>query len=297
MSLIIYGTLVGLVYGLWAVSFAIIFRSVRIFHVLHAASFTVAAYGCWIVAKATGGIWYGIAFGLITAVLVGLASEILLYRPLMRMRVRPGLLFVVSLGAYIVVENLIQLVWRADSRTIDLPPSLTTSFKLGATGVSAIELIESLAMLMLWLLTLFLLRFTMLGKAIRAISIAPEMAELAGVDVKLIRRLAFAFGSLLIGISGILFLMRVGIEPTSGIPVWIIAVVASLIGRSHPVWSYVAGLGIGLCEAIILLWLPAAWQSAIPVLVLMAYLIFVAVSRGIEAVMARSRAQRQLQDA
>jgi branched-chain amino acid transport system permease protein len=144
---------------------------------------------------------------------------------------------------------------------------------------------------------LSLLHITMLGKAIRAISIAPDMAELAGVDVARVRRAAFVFASLLIGASGMLFLMRLGIEPTSGIPVWIIAVVASLIGRSDPVWSYVAGLGLGLCEAMILLWLPAAWQSAIPVLILLAYLVTMAANRGFETAKARSRAQRQLRNA
>lgn len=294
MSLLVYGTLIGLVYGLWSVSFSIIYRSVRIFHVLHAAVFTASAYACWLVATSSGQLLLGIVAGLAAAIVLGAASELILYRPLIRLHVRSGILFLASLAGYVVVENVLQLLWRADTRTIELPLFFDTRLRLGSAGVSVLEVSEALVALCLWLLTLALLRFSLWGKAIRAISIAPEMAELAGINVGKIRLIAFMYGSFLVGTAGILFLAKLGVEPTSGMPVWIIAVVASLISRAHPLWSYVTGLGIGLCEAVILLWLPGTWQPIVPVAILLAYLTVLAANRVVVATLARNRAQRAL---
>lgn len=294
MSLLLYGLGIGLVHGLWAVSFSLIYRSVRVFHVLHAAAFTGAAYTCWRLSNATGSIVVGAVAGVAVAVALGVASELLLYRPLERWKVRHALLFIVSLGAYIVVENVLQLVWRADTRTIDLPKWFSGRQQFAGGAFSNLEILESLVSLALWLATLAFLHFSMLGKAIRAISVAPDMAELAGIRVGRIRLIVFAYGSLLIGIAGLLFLAKSGVEPTSGMPVWIVAVVASLISRSHPVWSYVTGFGIGLCEALVLIWLPATWQPAIPVVILLAYLSGVAIHRSMLASIARNRARRAL---
>lgn len=297
MSLLIYGTLIGMVYGSWAVSFSIIYRPVRIFHVMHAAVFTAAAYACWYIATITGSLVAGIATGLIAAVALGVLSELLIYRPLIRLNVRHGLLFVTSLAAYIIIENLIQLVWQADTRITEGPLALEARFRLGGVGIGAIEIVEAVVALGLWLLTLALLRFSLFGKAIRAVSTAPDMAELAGIHVDTIRLVAFCYGSLLIGISGILFLLKSGIEPASGLPVWIVAVVASLMSRADPFWSYVAGFVIGLCESVMLIWLPATWQPTIPVLVLLGYLLFLAGKHQAETMVARNHAKRAIKDA
>lgn len=297
MGLVIYGSLVGAVYGLWAVSFSIIYRSSRVFHVLHAAVFTVAAYGCWVTLGVTGSLPLGIVVGISAAIVLGLLSERAIYQPLTKSNMRPGLLFVASLAAYVAIENIIQLIWRADTRSIELPLFLEARIRFAGVGVSVLELSESVIAILLWILTLILFRFSLLGKAIRAVSTAPDMAELAGIRVERIRAVAFVYGSLLIGIAGILFLAKVGIEPASGMPVWIVAVIASLIGGSHPVWSYVAGFGIALCESVMLLWLPATWQPTIPVAVLIGYLLFLSVKRYLASAVARRHAREAIQRA
>lgn len=272
MQFALYGLLIGLVYGLWALSFSLIYRTVRIFHVLHAAAFTVAAYGCWAVQHYTGAPFVVAAgSGLFLAAAIGVGAEILLYRPLLRLGAPAVLLFVSSLGAYIVVENVIQLIWQADVRSIPVADVFYAYLDLGGVGVSSIELLEGAVALALWLLTVALLRYTMIGKAIRAIAAAPEMAELAGIDRRGIRLFVFAYGSVLMGVSGLLFLAKLGIEPAAGLPVWVVAVVASLIAGAHPVYAFLSAIGIGFVETLGLIWIPARWQAAIPVFILLAY--------------------------
>ncbi|MDB5592652.1 branched-chain amino acid ABC transporter permease [Enterovirga sp.] len=274
MSLLLYGLISGCVYGLWAASFSLIYRATRIFHVVHAAVFTTAAYGYWVASPLIGQV-AAAAFALVLSVVLGVGAELLLYRPLARRGASAVLLFVVSLGAYIVVENTIQLIWGAAPRSVPVPfdSVLQTYVTVLGAGVSALELAEAGVALALWGGLVAFLRWTSLGAAIRAVTIAPELAELSGIKVGQIRVATFAGGSLLIGIAGLMMLMKTGIEPSSGLPVWVVAIVATLIGRASVVGSFVASIGMGLTESAMLIWFPAAWQPAMPVLILLGFLV------------------------
>ena len=295
MSYVVYGILVGCVYGLWSISFSIIYRATHIFHLVHAAVFTSAAYAYWRLHESLELL--ALPCALLIGVATGVGSEIALYRPLRKLGAPTILMFVVSLGGYIVIENLIQLIWRADPQMVTPPQVLESYISIFGVGSSMLELFEAGVAVGLWLLTVALLRFTLTGKAVRAIAVAPDMAELAGIEVDRIRAIVFAFGSLLISIAAILMVMKTGIEPTSGLHVWVIAVIATLIGRGDVTASFLAGLGMGLAESIILIWLPAAWQPSVPVLILAAYLVTMAITKWISAFHVRRAAQRKLSDA
>lgn len=274
MSFVAYGLITGCVYGLWATSFSLIYRATRIFHVAHAAVFTAAAYVYWMLVGEIGApaaLVCALAFG----VALGVASEVLLYRPLLKGGASPVLLFVVSLGVYTVVENAIQLIWGAGAQSVPVPFAnyLQSLFSVFGAGISAFELVEASLAALLWLALLAFLRWTLAGMAIRAITIAPDMAELAGIDVGRVRVITFAVGSLLISIAGVTMLIKTGIEPSSGLPVWVVGIVAALISRASVFGSFIAGLGLGLSESVILIWLHASWQPTVPVMMLIGYLI------------------------
>jgi branched-chain amino acid transport system permease protein len=295
MSLVVYGAIVGCLYGLWSTSFSLIYRATRIFHVVHAAVFTLSGYIYWLVGGSAGPI-AGLACSLVAGVALGAGSELCLYRPLLRRGATPVLLFVVSLGAYLAIENMILLIWGAESRIISPPLeefSKTFVQVIGA-GLSLFELAEAVLAVLLWAGILALLQWTLTGKAMRAIATAPEMAELAGIDVARIRLVIMAVGSLLIALSGIATTMRSGIEPSSGLPVWIIAVICTLISRADPVQSFLAGLLLGLSEATILLWIPTTWQPGVPVFILLLYLIGSSIRRLVSIGVARRNALRSI---
>ena len=273
MSLIIYGLLNGCLYGLWSVSFSLIYRPTRVFHVVHAAVFTIAAYAMWVAAPRVG-LLFAFIFALAFGSAVGVASEYVFYRPLRKWGTSPVLLFVASLAVYIVFENIIQLVWGAEPRTLTIPAleQLDRLVTIFGAGVSLLEIAEDGLALLLWLGSLALLRWTLIGKAIRAIAVSPDMADLAGINVQMIRLITFAIGSFLISVAGLMALVKVGIEPAAGLPVWVIAVIATLVSGAGPVGSFVVGLAIGLTESFMLLWLSSKWQPIVPILILLVYL-------------------------
>jgi branched-chain amino acid transport system permease protein len=298
MSLVIYGLISGCVYGMWAASFSLIYRATRIFHVLHAAAFTGGGYCYWLALPRVGA-GFAAACAVSLAVVVGVTSERFLYQPLLRRGASAVLLFVASLGAYIVIENIIQLIWGAAPRSVPVPWNsvLQTYISVPGGGFSALELAEAIIALALWLGLVAFLGLTSLGAAIRAVTTAPELAELAGIEVVRIRAITFAAGSLLIGVAGVMTVIKTGIEPGSGLPAWVIAIVATLIGQASIVRSFVASLAIGLAESAMLALAPAVWQAAVPVIILLLYLLVDAVQRRARSFAGRRAAQRNLANA
>lgn len=295
MSLMIYGTVVGCLYGFWAASFSLIYLATRTFHVVHASVFVLSGYVYWLTEPAAGALPATIA-SLGVGTLLGVLTEQFLYWPLLKRGATPVLLFVASLGAYIVIENFILLIWGGDSRIVSPPFETVTKglVRIGGAGLSIFELAEAAIGIVLWVGALTMLRFTLIGKAMRAIAASPELAELAGINVAAIRVTVMAFGSLLIAVAGVTTTMRAGIEPSSGLSVWIVAVICTLIGRSDPLQAFFVGLCLGIAEASLLLWIPATWQPGVPVIILLLYLIGSSTRHITLVVLARRNAMRSM---
>lgn len=298
MSLIVYGAVVGCLYGLWATSFSLIYRATKIFHVIHASVFVLSGYVYWIVSAYAGSL-VALLIALIVGVLLGVGAEIILYRSLLKRGATPVLLFVVSLGGYIVIENIILLIWGAGARIAITPWENTAKIfvQVGGAGLSVFEITEAAIAVALWLGVLAMLRWTLIGKAMRAIANSPEMSELAGVDVDNIRIAVIAIGSLLISFAGITTTIRAGIEPSSGLSIWIVAVICTLISRAEPFQSFFSGIFLGISEAALLFWIPATWQPGIPVLILLLYLVASSARSLILVGLAKRNAKRNMVNA
>jgi len=298
MSLIVYGAVVGCLYGLWATSFSLIYRATKIFHVIHASVFVLSGYVYWIVSAYAGSL-VALLIALIVGVLLGVGAELILYRSMLKRGATPVLLFVVSLGGYIVIENIILLIWGAGARIAITPWENTAKIfvQVGGAGLSVFEITEAAIAVALWLGVLAMLRWTLIGKAMRAIANSPEMSELAGVDVDNIRIAVIAIGSLLISFAGIMTTIRAGIEPSSGLSIWIVAVICTLISRAEPFQSFFAGIFLGISEAALLFWIPATWQPGIPVLILLLYLVGSSARSLILVGLAKRNAKRNMVNA
>ena len=298
MSLLVYGIVVGCLYGFWAAGFSLIYLSTRTFHVVHASVFVLAGYTYWLVEPAYGALIATI-LSVSAGIILGILAELLIYRPLLRRGATPVLLFVASLGAYIVIENLILLVWGGDTRIVSPPFEAIAKglVRIGGAGLSVFEIAEAAIGIGLWIGALGMLRFTLVGKAMRAIAASRDLAELAGINVTTIRVTVIGVGSMFIAVAGITTTMRAGIEPSSGLSVWIVAVICTLIGQSDPFQAFFVGLFLGIAEAIILMWISATWQPAVPVIILLLYLTGSAARHLASTLQARRNAQRSMASA
>jgi branched-chain amino acid transport system permease protein len=112
-----------------------------------------------------------------------------------------------------------------------------------------------------------ILRYTRLGVRIRAGTLDLEMVAALGVNVHALRSLNFAAGIFLAGLSGVLAAGQLGLEPTMGTGLLMPSFVAIIVGGVGSLTgTLLGGLLIGVASGLTAVFLPAASEAVIYVL-------------------------------
>jgi branched-chain amino acid transport system permease protein len=275
-QLTVAGVINGSFYALLGVGFGLILGVTGRFHYAFALVFTFAAYVTSVLETPCGAPPIAaVVVGLFAAMLLGVAMEAWIYRPLASAAGSLSLLtiFISSLGVTIAGINLITLAWSASSRSIDLMN--VRALQLGGVTFTTLEIALVVSF---WALIGFLavvLRFTDLGRSIKAVRGNPHLARIVGLDPGRVYLAVFAIGSLLCGTAGIFNGARFAVQPDMGIRPVVFAFVVAFLGgtQSRPLIIGLAGLFIGLVESLSGLWVSPQWTSLVVFSVLFIYLI------------------------
>jgi branched-subunit amino acid ABC-type transport system permease component len=118
-----------------------------------------------------------------------------------------------------------------------------------------------------------LLRFGKLGRNIRATSVNPGLAEVVGINSRVIYVVVFGIGSFMAGIVAVFYGVQTEVTQDMGLaPILYALLVAFLAGNgTRPVRVAAVGLGLGIFEAETNLWISAQYTQLVIYLVLFLY--------------------------
>ncbi len=249
----VFGALIGGLYGLAAVGLSLVFGVLKMLNVAHGELIMLGGYiGFWLFT-----LWRSdpfvslvpsaLALFLVGAVLYQTLFSRLIYFP-EETKIKNSIL--IGFGLSLILQTLALLAWTADERATTTLYAGTV-FPLGGVVVPLGRLSAlAVAFLTLGGLHLFLHR-TLPGKAIRATAEDVEAAALAGIPVPTVFLAAFGLGSALAGIAGTLVSMTDAISPTIGLT-WTLKalIVVILSGLGNIFGTFLAGLGLGVVEAL-----------------------------------------------
>jgi branched-chain amino acid transport system permease protein len=171
---------------------------------------------------------------------------------------------------YIVLQNTVSMVFGDDTKTLRLGIVREGLLVFGAriTPVQIAIIVTSLVLVTgLWLF----LRYSKMG---RAVASDPKLAAVCGIDADRVIIWAFAIGSALAGVAGILVALDVDMTPTMGMQPMLMGIVAVIVGGntfSGAIWG---SLFVGMSRNLGVIWLPTQWQDAIVFLILILFLLF-----------------------
>jgi branched-chain amino acid transport system permease protein len=218
-------------------SFGIIFNTTKIFHLAHSIVYTITAYLYITFYKLIDSIPLSIVIALAGSILIGLLMEWIVYRPLYNKGVNQNITLVSSIGLQMLGINTIALIFKNDSKQIvDIK---NFSYEFGTiiiTKFQFIQLVSSVAILLL-LATFF--TYSNKGIKIRAVSIQNMIASVIGINVLRIRNLVFILGSLIAGISALLYSLDKGIAPNDGTVVVFSSIVIVLLNKKDKILTLV----------------------------------------------------------
>src|SRR5881394_954590 len=208
-QVIISGILSGTLYAMVALGLALIFGVMRIINVAHGPLLMLGAYTTFFLYSALGiNPYLTVPVSMLVLFVVGvLLQRGLVYRVVDAPELSSLLL---TFGISIALVNLAQLAFTSDLRAVEY---ITGSWLVGGLAFSKSRVIAFLFAAGVTALSFLLLKFTRLGKAIRATSQSREVAMVCGVDVGRIHMLTFGLGAALAAAGGALLAVIVAIQP------------------------------------------------------------------------------------
>lgn len=251
VNAVVQGVLLGGQYAILACGLSLMFGVMRIVNLAHGTIAVAAAYVAY---------WLSDSLGLPTALALVLTIPVFaiigyaLQRGLFNRALRAGELepLLVSFGLSIIVVNLLQEGFSADSRHISAGSLETASLKITddiSIGTFSL-LILLLAVLVIGGIELFLHRSGQ-GRAMRATSDDPETARVMGIDNAHIYALATAIAIATVALAGVVIGMSTLFTPGYGDLVLIFAFEAVIIGGLGSLWGTLAGaVVLGVAQTV-----------------------------------------------
>jgi branched-chain amino acid transport system permease protein len=266
----------GAAYGLLGAGFALILGVTGRFHFAYSFTYTLSAYLAFTFWDRVGlPFWPASLLGILLGALSGPLIERWVYRPI---AVRAGAtallaVFVASLGIGIAGENVIRLFWSSSSQAFFGPSQEV--WTLGNVRFLNFDVYQTLTALALVLALAAILRFTSLGRRIKATRVNPDLATVIGIDAKQVYLICFFIGSLFAAVAAFWYAVQFTMDPAMGQrPVIFAFVVAFLAGTaSSPIRVFLAGIVVALIEQWSSMFISVRWTQTVVFILLLGYLV------------------------
>jgi branched-chain amino acid transport system permease protein len=254
---LINGLSVGAIYALIAVGYTMVYGILKLINFAHGEVFMIGAMVSLLLAKAIG--WSGptaLLLCLVVAVVacgvLGFSIERLAYRPL---RNRPRLTsLITAIGVSLLIQYGGQKVFGPTDRVFpNVWPALSETFTAGGVSIAYVDLAVIGLTLVLMVALTYIVMYTRMGLALRAVSHSFDTASLMGVNIDRVVSFTFVLGSALAAAGGLLYAVKyLTINPLSGLIPGLKAFVAAVLGGIGSIPGAVAGgVLLGLVEVFV----------------------------------------------
>jgi len=263
------------IFLLIGISFILTYYPTRFFHIAHAITLTFSAYFTYFFSQQLHcQIWLAVLLAIVSATIVGMLSEIVLYKPLRKRNASPLILMIASLGLYTVLQNVISILWGDDTKSIRTGGIKVGNEFLGAyiTDIQITTIIICISLLVVYVV--FMNRSS-IGRNIRAVASNPELSNIMGISSDEVILWAFGIGSALVVVAGILIAFDTDMTPTMSFNWLLYGVVAMIIGGVGSNWGLVGGaLLLATAQHLGAYYIGSQWMDAIAYIILILFLIW-----------------------
>jgi branched-chain amino acid transport system permease protein len=266
------GLILGAFYAVVAIGLSLIMNLTGTINMAHGSFMTLAGYLAFAMVSAGSNFWWALAIAPILTVIVGIAMERTLIRPLYRRD--PVYSLLLTFGVSLIAEETYRLIWGTNGVPFSPPKFMQSSVSLGFIEFPIFRLFIAGALLVIIIALVLFLQRTRIGLRLRAAVQDNEMIAALGTNTQLLYMLNFGLGILIAGVAGVLAAGLLGLNPQSGNALLMPAFVVVIIGGMGSLFGAVAGgLLVGVAISVTTLYLPAF--SEIVMYVLMAVILLI----------------------
>jgi branched-chain amino acid transport system permease protein/neutral amino acid transport system permease protein len=256
-----FGLVTVAILALTAVGFTLQFGVSNIFNLAYGEVMTASAFAAYLVnVKGGASIWVAMGGGALTGAVLSVVLSRLVFIPFLRRGTSLFTMVMVSLAVAVIIQNALQAVagpaFRSytltQERSIHLLGMILTPRQIAIIGVAAA------CMLGLHLM----LRFTRVGKAVRATAADPELARSCGIATDRVITITWAVSGALCGVGGVALALNLsGFNFALGNTFLLVIVAAAVFGNvGQPYGSMVGAIVIGMASELAAIWVPELKQ-------------------------------------
>jgi branched-chain amino acid transport system permease protein len=274
---LVYGIMVGALYGLAAVGLSLVFGVTKFLNVAHGELLMLGGYASfWLFTLWRIDPFVSLPLAIVFLIVVGAVFYKLLFARMVKLtegaKIQNTLL--VGFGLSLILQNIALRLWTADTRSITTFYSGSVFTLLGVRFPIVRVASMGITLVVIVALQLFLRR-TYTGKALRATVENWEAATLMGIDIQRVYLLSFVMGAALAGVAGCLVSVGYSIDPTMGMS-WTLKslVVMVLGGLGSFTGTFIGGLILGLTESATGYFLSLTYQEVVGLVLFLLVLIF-----------------------
>ena len=245
------GISLGSIYALIALGYTMVYGIIKLINFAHGDVYMIGAYiGFAATTYASLGFFPALIISMLACAALGVVVEKIAYKPL-RNSSRIAVL-ITAIGVSLLLEYVMMFFVGAEVRSY---PKLLKDrvFHIGDVVINMQQIYIVATAIALMILLQFIVHKTKTGKAMRAVSIDKDAAELMGIRVDRTISFTFAIGSAFAGAGGVLVgIYYNSIDPLMGIMPGLKAFVAAVFGGIGSIpGAMIGGLSIGILETLV----------------------------------------------
>jgi branched-chain amino acid transport system permease protein len=248
---VVNGISLGSIYALIALGYTMVYGIIKLINFAHGDVYMIGAYiGFAAITYAKLGFFPALLISMILCAILGVVIERIAYKPL-RNSTRIAVL-ITAIGVSLFLEYVMMFFVGAEVRSY---PNVLSNYTLHLHGVviNMQQIYIIVTAIALMVLLQFIVHKTKTGKAMRAVSIDQDAAQLMGINADSTISYTFAIGSAFAGAAGVLVgIYYNSIDPLMGIMPGLKAFVAAVFGGIGSILgAMIGGLGIGIMETLV----------------------------------------------
>lgn len=266
-TVVISGVVLGSIYALGAIGITLIFGILRFAHFAHGDMMTMGGFISFLLAAAVtaAGITAPVATGfvvlpvaMVIAAVLALGIDKGFYAPLRARGARPVTLLIASIGVTLIIQGMIRLFFGSGTYSffeteakqlyrLEVPlPEVTRTINFTQPQLLLV-LCTALAVVALH----FFLTRSRLGKAMRAMADNADLAQVSGINTKLVVRVTWIIAGSLACMAGTMLALDVNLKPDLAFNIVLPLFAAAIVGGLGQSYGAIAGgFLIGFAETL-----------------------------------------------
>jgi len=258
-----FGLVTASVLAIASVGFALQFGVTDVLNLAYGAIMILGAYLAYLVNENGVSVWLGVLVAMAACSVVSVLLNGVIYTPFQRRGASPTTMVIVSLGMTLIIEFGVEAV--AGGVPVSYTMGNGPTFTAGGLILTGVQLVIMALAVLSMAGVHVLLRYTKLGKAMRATAANRTLARNCGIRTGRVIASTWALTGALCGLAGTVFAIDAGSFDATSTDVFLVLILAAVFlgGPGQPYGAMLGALVIGLATEVSAVFIPADYKYVI----------------------------------